>query len=115
MGLVPLLLPVVAVAAAALLLMTGRGGAGGVAVAAPAIRRWPVSIYRGAISAFGARRTRADGSARFHAGIDLGAFVGDTILAIDDGEVVSMVSGYSLGAGLEAVSVRHPDSCARAT
>lgn len=86
-----------------LLLLGGKGGSG-----SSGRRYWPVSTYRGTLSPFGAHRTRADGSERFHAGIDLGAFVGDDIIAVDDGEVISMVTGYSLGAGLEAVSVRHP-------
>ncbi len=105
------LLPLAVAAGAALLLLTGRGGAR--AAASSAARVWPVEPFRspGVISPFKAHRTRAvDGSDRYHAGVDVGAMAGDRVVAIDDGEVISMVSGYSLGAGLEAVSVRHPDA-----
>lgn len=87
--------------------MTGRGGAR--AEGEVAEKQWPIVPYRGGIfSPFKASRTRADGSPRFHAGVDIAAQSGDEVVAIDDGEVVSMVSGYSLGTGLEAVAIRHP-------
>lgn len=47
---------------------------------------------------------------RYHAGIDLIAKKGDKIVAIADGEVIGMVGGYSIGAGLQAVAIRHADA-----
>lgn len=76
----------------------------------PRKRVWPVSVKRGIISPFGAHRTRQNGEARLHAGADLGAFVGDKIVAITDGEVLHFVTGFSLGAGLQAIAIRHPDA-----
>lgn len=71
-------------------------------------RVWPVSPNRGLLSPFGAPRYTSGN--RHHAGIDAAALAGDKVIAIDDGEVLEMVTGYALGAGLQAVSVRHPDA-----
>lgn len=76
----------------------------------PRKRVWPVSKNRGVISPFGAHRTRANGDERLHAGVDLGALVGDQILALDNGTVLHPVTGYSLGAGLQAVAIKHSDA-----
>lgn len=92
-----------------LLLLTGRRGA---QAAAPHRRYWPVSTYRGILSGFGAHRTTDSGETRYHAAVDLGAFEGDVILAIDDGEAIGPVTGFALGTvpPLSAVAVRHPDA-----
>ena len=102
-----LLLTVAAVGAGALLLARKSGAS----MARPSgIRRWPVSTYRGTISSFGASRTRPGGVKAYHAAADVGAFPGDRVVAIDDGVVLHAVSGFSLGAGLQAVAIRHPDA-----
>lgn len=51
-----------------------------------------------------------EGGKRYHAGVDVGALEGDEIVAIDDGEVLGLASGYAIGAGLSALRVRHPDA-----
>jgi murein DD-endopeptidase MepM/ murein hydrolase activator NlpD len=71
-------------------------------------RVWPVSPNRGVLSAFGTPRYTSGN--RFHAGVDVAAMNGDKVLAIDDGEVLYPVTGYSIGAGLQAVAIRHPDA-----
>lgn len=75
-------------------------------------RYWPISVYRGVGSHFGDNRPPAknDTRLRYHAGADVRAQLGDDILAIDDGLVLHYVSGYDLGAGLQALAVRHPDA-----
>lgn len=70
-------------------------------------RVWPVRPYRGILSPFGASR---DNGTRVHAGIDLGALPGDAIVSMAIGVVLYPVSGFSIGAGLQAVAVRHPDA-----
>ena len=72
-------------------------------------RVWPVVPNRGIINAFGAPRTKGSRE-RIHAGTDIGAFPGDKVVAITDGVVLGRLSGYELGAGLGAVSIRHPDA-----
>lgn len=78
----------------------------------PHKRYWPVSVYRGVGSHFGDNRPPAknDTRLRYHAGADVRAALGDDILAIDEGVVLHYVSGYDLGAGLQALAVRHPDA-----
>jgi murein DD-endopeptidase MepM/ murein hydrolase activator NlpD len=78
-----------------------------VAASGKSVRVWPVRPRRAILSRFGASR---DGGARIHAGIDLGAFKGDPIVAIDDGVVLHRVTGYGIGAGLQAVAIRHDDA-----
>lgn len=75
-------------------------------------RRWPVSVYRGILSGFGARRppTPKNPMERRHAGVDLTSKVGDDIVAIDEGTVLYRVTGYDIGNGLQAVAVAHPDA-----
>ncbi len=68
---------------------------------------WPVVPKRAIISPFGASR---DGGNRIHAGTDCGAFAGDRIIAMGPGEVLWPVSGYRIGANLQAVAVRHEDA-----
>ncbi len=68
---------------------------------------WPVVPQRAIISPFGASR---DGGNRIHAGTDCGAFAGDKIIAMGPGEVLWPVSGYRIGANLQAVAVRHEDA-----
>lgn len=70
-------------------------------------RVWPVRPYRGIISPFGASR---DNGTRVHAGVDLGALPGDAIVSMAPGVVLYAVSGFSIGAGLQAIAVRHPDA-----
>jgi murein DD-endopeptidase MepM/ murein hydrolase activator NlpD len=72
-------------------------------------RLWPVVPNRGIINAFGANRV-TNGRQRIHIGTDVGAFPGDKVVAITDGEVIGRLGGYELGAGLGAVSIRHPDA-----
>jgi murein DD-endopeptidase MepM/ murein hydrolase activator NlpD len=62
---------------------------------------------RSTISPYGARRA---GGERIHAGVDVGAFVGDTVIAMGDGVVLWPVSGFRIGADLEAVAIRHEDA-----
>lgn len=102
------LLPL-ALAGAALLLLTGRGGARapGAGGDGASRRQWPVRPYRGVINGFKASR---EGGKRIHAGVDLGAAQGDEIVALDDGEILGLASGYAIGAGLQALRVRHPDA-----
>jgi murein DD-endopeptidase MepM/ murein hydrolase activator NlpD len=71
-------------------------------------RTWPVVPNRGILSPFGAPRYTSGN--RNHAGVDVAALAGDKVVAIADGEVLGLVSGYQLGAGLQAVAVRHPDA-----
>jgi murein DD-endopeptidase MepM/ murein hydrolase activator NlpD len=66
---------------------------------------WPIVPYRGTISPF--KASRVD---RWHAGVDIGAFNGDRVIAMGDGEVLWPVTGFSLGGGLEALAVRHADA-----
>ena len=79
-------------------------------------RVWPVVPFRGAIpqsglAAYGSpRAATAKMAARNHAGVDLNAFKGDKIVAISDGEVIGRLPGYEIGAGLQAVSIRHADA-----
>lgn len=76
-------------------------------------RVWPISPKRmdkqgnWKMSSFGAPRTRDDGSKRYHAGVDMLCFPGDSIVAMGDGVVLHMVSGYAIGNGLQAVAVDH--------
>ncbi|MBI2389283.1 MAG: peptidoglycan DD-metalloendopeptidase family protein [Deltaproteobacteria bacterium] len=70
-------------------------------------RAWPVRPHRGILSGWGV--SRADG-ARRHGGIDLGALPGDAIVAMDDGVVPHRVSAFQIGAGLQAVAIRHSDA-----
>lgn len=77
-------------------------------VARPSARVWPVSPNRGVLSPF--KSPRYTSGNRYHAGVDLAALSGDLIIALDDGEVLGLVTGYQLGAGLQAVAVRHPDA-----
>jgi murein DD-endopeptidase MepM/ murein hydrolase activator NlpD len=72
-------------------------------------RLWPVVPNRGIINAFGANRV-TKGRQRIHIGTDVGAFPGDKVVAIADGTVIGRLTGYELGAGLGAVSIRHPDA-----
>lgn len=67
---------------------------------------WPVKPYRGILNPFGA--PREDG-ARIHAGVDVGAYPGDPIVAVTDGVVVRHVTGYGIGAGLDAIAITHPE------
>ncbi len=81
-------------------------------------RRWPVNPKpkNGAIlSQFGVSRSNG---ARLHAGVDLGAYPGNEIVAIADGVVLHAVSGFGIlgedapPAGyvpLQAVAIRHGD------
>ena len=71
-------------------------------------RTWPVVPNRGILSAFGTPRYTSGN--RIHAGVDVAAFNGDKVVAIDDGEVLHLVTGYSIGAGLSAVAIAHPDA-----
>jgi murein DD-endopeptidase MepM/ murein hydrolase activator NlpD len=99
------------VAAGIWLLVLGRkaGVMGGGA------RVWPIRPKRvdkqghWSMSGFGASRKRADGSPRLHAGIDMLCYPGDEIVAIEDGVVLHMVSGFAIGNGLQAVAVDHGD------
>jgi murein DD-endopeptidase MepM/ murein hydrolase activator NlpD len=76
----------------------------------PSVRTWPVVPNRGTISGFGAPRPAGKYPARYHAAVDVGAQDGDKVVAIDDGEVLKLVTGYQIGAGLQAVAIRHPDA-----
>lgn len=77
----------------------------------PKARRWPVEPYRGISNGFGAPRTvPGTDKPRYHAGVDVGAKQGDRVVAIDDGVVIQRVTGYELKAGLQGVSVSHPDA-----
>lgn len=89
------------------LAIAGAGSGSGRLVGGAAGRVWPVRPYRGVISPFGASR---DDGTRVHAGVDLGALPGDAIVAMTEGVVLYPVSGFSIGAGLQAVAVRHPDA-----
>jgi murein DD-endopeptidase MepM/ murein hydrolase activator NlpD len=72
---------------------------------------WPVRPYRGTISGFGVYRPSIDGvNTRQHAGVDVGAFIGDAVIAMGDGEVLWPVSGFRIGADLQAVAIRHSDA-----
>ena len=71
-------------------------------------RTWPVVPNRGILSAFGTPRYTAGN--RTHAGVDVAAFNGDKVVAMNDGEVLHLVTGYSIGAGLSAVAIAHPDA-----
>lgn len=71
-------------------------------------RTWPIVPNRGILSPFGAARHTA--GTRIHAGVDVAAFNGDKVVAIDDGTVLYPVTGYSIGAGLSAVAIAHPDA-----
>lgn len=68
---------------------------------------WPVVPNRGTISPFGARR--ANGS-RIHAGVDIGGFVNDPVISMGEGIVLWPVTGFRIGADLEAVAIRHEDA-----
>jgi murein DD-endopeptidase MepM/ murein hydrolase activator NlpD len=75
---------------------------------ASGLRTWRVVPNRGILSPFGSPRYTAGN--RIHAGVDVAAMNGDKVVAIDDGEVLHLVTGYSIGAGLSAVAIRHPDA-----
>lgn len=90
-----MILPLLAIAAGVVLT---------VAAFSRPMRRWPVVPARGIISPYGASRA---GGTRIHAGADLGAFAGDAIVAMDDGVVLHAVSGFGIGAGLQAIAIRH--------
>ncbi len=80
----------------------GRGGAR---------TYWPVRPYRGTISGFGANRPSLDSvTPRLHAGVDVGAFIGDAVIAMGDGVVLWPVSGFRIGADLQAVAIKHSDA-----
>lgn len=92
---------------------SSSGGGGGVTpLPTSKKRRWPVSKYRGILNGFGARRppTPKNPMERRHAGVDLTSKVGDDIVALDEGTVLYRVTGYDIGAGLQAVAVAHPDA-----
>ncbi len=71
---------------------------------------WPVRPYRGTISGFGASRPSLDGVSRQHAGVDVGANIGDLVIAMGDGVVLWPVSGFRIGADLQAVAIAHIDA-----
>lgn len=72
---------------------------------------WPVRPYRGTISGFGVSRPSIDGAnTRQHAGVDVGAFIGDAVIAMGPGTVLWPVSGFRIGADLQAVAIRHSDA-----
>lgn len=79
----------------------------------PHARKWPVEPYRGLVPAngFGAsRKVPGTDKPRYHAGIDIAANQGDRVVALDDGVVLHMATGYELKAGLQGVAVSHPDA-----
>lgn len=75
-------------------------------------RTWPIVPNRGVLSGFDTPRpvSGAGAGSRRHAGVDVIAEAGDKVVAIDDGEVLHLVTGYQIGTGLQAVAVRHPDA-----
>lgn len=68
---------------------------------------WPVNPYRGTISGFGDSR---DSGKRQHGGVDVGAVMGDKVIAMGDGKVLWPVSGFRIGADLQAVAIAHDDA-----
>lgn len=79
----------------------------------PRARVWPVEPYRGLVPGNGfkaSRKVPGTDKPRYHAGIDIMANQGDRVVALDDGEVLHMATGYELLAGLQGVAVAHPDA-----
>ena len=111
-------------ASKAALVALGVGAVGGLGylvyrLATPKnVRVWPVipryPEQKGILSSFKSHRPptkqEPEKGDRIHAGIDLIAKKGDKIVAISDGEVIGKVGGYSIGTGLQAVSIRHADA-----
>lgn len=111
-------------ASKAALVVLGVGAVGGLGylvyrLATPKnVRVWPVipryTEQKGILSGFKSHRPptkqEPEKGDRIHAGIDLIAKKGDKIVAISDGEVIGKVGGYSIGAGLQAVAIRHADA-----